>query len=58
MKQRSTSERLLWAQFDALEMGTGWDDEDITRHQIMIESFYDDTHPSSYYLNHLTEKEN
>ena len=26
MKQRSTSDRQLWAQFDALEMGTGWDD--------------------------------
>ena len=28
MNQKSAKERLLWAQFDALEMGTGWDDQD------------------------------
>ena len=38
MNQKSVKERLMWAQFDALEMGTGWDDQDITRPQIMIES--------------------
>ena len=26
---RSSKERLLWAQFDALQLGSGWDEEDI-----------------------------
>ena len=26
MNQKSHADRMLWAQFDALEMGTGWDD--------------------------------
>ena len=35
MEQKSAKERLLWAQFDALEMGSGWDDTDIVKPQIM-----------------------
>lgn len=56
MNQRSAKERLLWAQFDALEMGTGWDDQDITRPQIMVESVYGDSHPGSYHLNQMAEQ--
>lgn len=56
MNQRSAKERLLWAQFDALEMGTGWDDQDITRPQIMVESVYGDSHPGSFHLNQVTEQ--
>ena len=39
MQQKSAEERKFWAQFDALDMGTGWDDEDIKKPQIMIESY-------------------
>lgn len=56
MKQKSQKERLLWAQFDSLEMGAGWDDLDITRPQIMVESVYGDSHPGSVHLNQLTEQ--
>ena len=28
MQQKSASQRLLWAQCDALQMGSGWDEED------------------------------
>ncbi|MCI2057556.1 MAG: dihydroxy-acid dehydratase [Oscillibacter sp.] len=56
MKQKSTAERQLWAQFDALEMGSGWDDTDITKPQIMVESVYGDSHPGSTHLNQLTEQ--
>lgn len=56
MNQRSAKERLPWAQFDALEMGTGWDDLDITRPQIMAESVYGDSHPCSFHLNQVTEQ--
>lgn len=56
MKQKSHSERMLWPQFDALEMGSGWDDMDILKPQIMVESVYGDSHPGSTHLNQLTEQ--
>ena len=31
IKQRSAPQRQLWAQFDALQMGSGWDEEDIQK---------------------------
>ena len=45
MKQKSAKERLWWAQFNALEMGSGWDDTDIEKPQIIIEDVYGDSHP-------------
>lgn len=56
MSQKSNKERKLWAQFDALEMGSGWDDTDITKPQIMIEDVYGDSHPGSVHLNKLSEQ--
>ena len=56
MIQKSKSERLLWAQFDALEMGSGWDDTDILKPQIIIEDVYGDSHPGSVHLNQLAEQ--
>ncbi len=56
MEQKSTKERLLWAQFDALEMGSGWDDTDIVKPQIMIEDVYGDSHPGSVHLHQLAEQ--
>ena len=56
MEQRSKRERLLWAQFDALEMGSGWDDTDVTKPQIMIEDVYGDSHPGSVHLHQLAEQ--
>ena len=37
-------------------MGTGWDDVDITKPQIMIESVYGDSHPGSFHLNQMVEQ--
>ena len=37
IKQKSAPQRLLWAQFDALQMGSGWDEEDILKPQILLE---------------------
>ncbi len=45
MKQKSAPERKLWAQFNALEMGSGWDETDIEKPQILIEDVYGDSHP-------------
>lgn len=56
MNQKSHADRMLWAQFDALEMGTGWDDLDINKPQIMVESAYGDSHPGSWHLNQLVEQ--
>ena len=39
-KNRSAGERALWAQFDALQLGTGWDEEDIGKLQILVEDAY------------------
>lgn len=47
---------MLWAQFDALELGSGWSEEDITKPQILIEDVYGDSHPGSVHLNQLTDQ--
>ena len=56
MIQKSHDDRMLWAQFDALEMGSGWEDTDILKPQIMIESVYGDSHPGSTHLNQMVEQ--
>ncbi len=56
MIQKSAQERLLWAQFDALQMGSGWDEEDIKKPQILLEDVYGDSHPGSVHLNRLMEQ--
>ena len=56
MEARSKKERMLWAQFDALEMGSGWTEEDIVKPQILIEDVYGDSHPGSVHLNQVTEQ--
>ncbi len=54
--QKSSFERRLWAQVDALQLGSGWDEEDILKPQILIEDAYGDSHPGSTHLNQLTEQ--
>lgn len=39
-----------------LEMGSGWEDTDILKPQIMIESVYGDSHPGSTHLNQMVEQ--
>lgn len=55
-KQKSASERRLWAQLDALQLGSGWDEEDIKKPQILIEDAFGDSHPGSTHLSRLTEQ--
>ena len=55
MKIRSERERALWAQFDALQLGSGWDEEDIDKPQILVEDAYGDSHPGSVHLNQVSE---
>lgn len=56
IKQKSAPERLLWAQFDALQLGSAWDEEDITKPQVLIEDVFGDSHPGSVHLNKLSEQ--
>jgi dihydroxy-acid dehydratase len=56
MDQKSRRERLLWAQFDSLQLGSGWTEEDILKPQILIEDVYGDSHPGSIHLNRLTDE--
>ena len=53
---RSEKERCTWAQFDALQLGSGWDEEDIGKPQILVEDAYGDSHPGSIHLNQLGEQ--
>lgn len=53
---KSEAERMLWAQFDALQMGSGFTYEDIQKPQIMVEDVFGDSHPGSVHLNKLTEQ--
>lgn len=56
IKQKSAPQRLLWAQFDALQMGSGWDEEDILKPQILLEDVFGDSHPGSTHLAGLMEQ--
>ncbi len=55
MTIRSTRERELWAQVDALQLGSGWDEEDLTKPQILVEDAYGDSHPGSVHLHQVSE---
>ncbi len=52
----STPQRNLWVQFDALQLGSGWEEEDIQKPQILIEDVYGDSHPGSVHLNELSHQ--
>lgn len=54
--QRSARQRNLWAQFDALQMGSGWDEEDVRKPQILLEDVFGDSHPGSVHLAGLMEQ--
>ncbi|MGM9538533.1 MAG: dihydroxy-acid dehydratase [Candidatus Onthomonas sp.] len=56
MELHSSRERQLWAQFDALQLGTGWDEEDIGKPQILVEDAYGDSHPGSAHLNQISQQ--
>ena len=45
MRQKSEKERQLWAQFDALQLGTGW-----------VEDVYGDSHPGSAHLDAVSRQ--
>jgi len=54
--QRSKKARREWIQIDALSCGTGWDEKDLSKPQILIEDAFGASHPGSYHLNGLAEE--
>jgi dihydroxy-acid dehydratase len=56
IKQRSKKARREWIQIDALSCGTGWDEKDLTKPQILIEDVFGASHPGSYHLNGLADE--
>ena len=55
-RQRSKKARREWIQIDALSCGTGWNEKDLTKPQILIEDVFGASHPGSYHLNGLAEE--
>lgn len=53
---KSAGARALWAQFDSLQLGMDWDEQDIIKPQILIEDVFGDSHPGSSHLDRLTEQ--
>lgn len=47
--------RKIAPEMDSLRLGTGWEDTDLAKPQILIESTYGDSHPGSVHLNKLVE---
>lgn len=56
MVLNSQKVRELAPEMDSLKMGMGWNEEDLSKPQIIIESTYGDSHPGSAHLNKLVEK--
>lgn len=56
IKQKSAPERAFWVQFDALQLGSAFDEKDITKPQILIDDVHGDSHPGSVHLDKLAEQ--
>jgi dihydroxy-acid dehydratase len=55
-RQRSKTIRDNWVQFDTLCCGTGWDEDDLTRPQILVEDVFGSSHPGSFHLDTLSQE--
>ena len=56
LKQKSEKVRRDWIQLDTLACGTGWDEQDLGKPQILIEDVFGSSHPGSFHLNELSEE--
>jgi len=55
-QQKSRKIRQDWIQVDALCCGTGWDEEDLGKPQILVEDVFGSSHPGSIHLDILAEE--
>lgn len=53
---KSKQQRAQWAQFDSLQLGSGWDETDLQKIQILVEDVYGDSHPGSIHLDGITKQ--
>lgn len=53
---KSQKMRTLAPELDPLRIGTGWELDDLSKPQVIIESTYGDSHPGSGHLNILVEE--
>lgn len=56
MEQKCKEVRKLWAQSDALRMGTEWSEADLEKPQILIDDVYGESHPGSVHLDGLSQQ--
>ncbi len=56
MEQKSKDVRKLWAQSDALRIGTEWSEGDLEKPQILIDDVYGESHPGSVHLDGLSKQ--
>lgn len=56
MKLVSQEMRKIAPELDPLRIGTGWEPEDLSKPQVIIESTFGDSHPGSGHLNILVEE--
>jgi dihydroxy-acid dehydratase len=55
-ESKSAGQRRLWSQFDALQLGMDWDEEDLQKPQILIDDVFGDSHPGSSHLQSLSQQ--
>ena len=56
MKLKSQKLREIAPELDPLRLGSGWQLEDLSKVQIIVESTFGDSHPGSVHLLELVEK--
>jgi len=56
IQQQSKGVREDWVQMDALCCGSGWDEEDLGKPQILVEDVAGSSHPGSIHLGSLAEE--
>ncbi|MBT8356026.1 MAG: hypothetical protein KJO60_15985 [Desulfofustis sp.] len=53
IKQKSGAQRQFWPQLNALQMGSGWDEEDVKKPQIPLDDGCGDSLPGCVHLDRL-----
>lgn len=56
MEQKCKDVRKLWAQSDALKLGTEFDEEDLGKLQILVDDVFGESHPGSVHLDKLAKQ--
>ncbi len=52
---RTQKVRNRWRQFDALRLGMGWTEDDLSKYQVFVDDVYGESHPGSIHLDTLSK---